>query len=75
MQDIALQSRQDIMQGNIQGIGRDYARHDASHCMQQYAWVTGQNGIAQNGTDKTVSIFVDVYSIELNLYLVTTSHK
>jgi len=37
--------------------------------------VTGQSGIGQNGMDKMVAIFIDVNSIELNLYLVTTSHK
>jgi len=37
--------------------------------------VTGQNGIGQNGMDKMVAIFIDFNSIEMNLYLVTTSHK
>ena len=29
----------------------------------------------QNGKDKMLAIFIDVNSIELSLYLVTTSHK
>ena len=35
----------------------------------------GQNGIGQSGTDEMVTIFLDYNSIELNVYLVTTSHK
>jgi len=37
--------------------------------------VTGQNGIEQNGTDKMVAISIEFNSIELNIYLVTTSYN
>src|SRR6218665_2711136 len=35
--------------------------------------VTGQDGIGQTFMDKMVAIFIDVNTIELNLYLVTTT--
>ena len=38
----------------------------------KWIWTTWYG---QKGTDKMVAIFIDVNSIELNLYLVTKSHK
>jgi len=37
--------------------------------------VTGQNGIGQNSADKMVAISIDLNSIELNIYLATTSYN